>query len=71
MRQILLLSALLGLLVWSGCKREDCTNPTNPDCSNYCFDPTDLDCDGYDPGLAQRQVSAQWHSASLTLSSPL
>ncbi len=34
MRNLLLLTALLGLLAWSGCKKP-CEDPTDPDCENY------------------------------------
>jgi len=60
MKNFLLCSALLGLMAWSGCKKEPCTDPTNPECVNYCFDPTDPDCDGYDPCTAQTPVSAEF-----------
>jgi len=60
MKNFLLCSALLGLMAWSGCKKEPCTVPTNPDCVNYCFDPTDPDCDGYDPCTAETPVSAEF-----------
>ena len=59
MRNLLLLTALLGLLAWSGCKKP-CEDPTDPDCVNYCFDPTDPNCDGYDPCTAETPVSAEF-----------
>lgn len=33
MKNLLLFTALLGLLAWSGCKQ--CDDPTNPECENY------------------------------------
>jgi len=60
MKNFLLCSALLGLMAWSGCKKEPCTVPTNPDCVNYCFDPTDPWCDGYDSCTAETPVSADF-----------
>jgi len=33
MKNLLLFTALLSLLAWSGCKR--CDDPTDPECENY------------------------------------
>jgi len=45
MRNLLLLTALLGLLAWSGCKR--CDDPSNPECRNYdpCYGQTEVSAD--------------------------
>ena len=54
MKNLLLLTALLGLLAWSGCKR--CDDPSNPECRNY------------DPCYVQGPVSAEfsmWEKAGL------
>ena len=64
MRNLLLLTALLGLLAWSGCKKP-CEDPTDPECVNYCFDPTDPDCDGYDPCWDAQVVKADFEMAEV------